>query len=232
MKNAVGYLRVSSQGQTSGDGFDRQKQAIDQYAYQHGFNIVQTYRENGVSGTIENREALAELLLTVEQNNGIKSVIIERLDRLARDIMVQEAIIRDLNSKGVTLISTTEGDDLCNDSDPTRKLIRVIMGAVAEYEKSMLVMKLQVARHRKKLKTGRKVEGRKSYSEKPEFEKTLLRIKELRRKPAKGKRLTYSQIADKLNEEGFRTVSGGLWTYHRVYQVLNTRKPRSKRALG
>jgi site-specific DNA recombinase len=50
---AFAYLRVSSQGQVSGDGFDRQREAIRSYAAAAGIEIAGWYEESGVSGTIE-----------------------------------------------------------------------------------------------------------------------------------------------------------------------------------
>jgi hypothetical protein len=43
--------------------------------------------------------------------------------------------------------------DLCID-DPSRKLLRQIFGSIAEYEKTMLVLKLRGARQRKRKATG------------------------------------------------------------------------------
>ncbi len=58
----------------------------------------------------------------------------------------------------IELISTCEGADLLN-NDSSRKLIRQIFGAMAEYDKSMTVLKLKAARLRKRTETG-KCEGR------------------------------------------------------------------------
>ena len=77
--------------------------------------------------------------------------------------MVQEHIVADLRNRGVVLISVAE-PDLCVD-DPTRKLLRQIMGAIAEYDKSMIVIKLRGARGRAKVRKGR-CEGRKPYGAK------------------------------------------------------------------
>ena len=116
---AFAYIRVSGTGQVNGGGFDRQLKSINNYAKAHGVEVVEVYREEGISGILENRPALAKLLISLEQNgNGIRAVIIEKLDRLARDLMVQEAIIRDFKSKGFELISTAEGPDLLAD-DPS-----------------------------------------------------------------------------------------------------------------
>jgi len=44
-------------------------------------------------------------------------------------------------------------------------LVRQVLGAVAEFEKATLVAKLAAARRRKRMSTGKKVEGRKSLAE-------------------------------------------------------------------
>lgn len=222
-EKAFGYTRVSGAGQVEGHGLERQQDAIQSYAQAHQLNLINTFREEGVSGTLEDRPALADLMLSLEQNgHGVKAVIIERLDRLARDLMVQEAIVRDFQSKGYQLISTTEGPDLCKD-DPTRKLIRHIFGAVAEYDKSMLVMKLKAARQRKRAQTGR-CEGRKPFGWTPEEQHVLRRIRAMRRKSKQGRpTMTWAAIADRLNGEGIPTKAGGLWSAAKVHSVMKVR---------
>jgi len=94
MKKAHAYLRVSGKGQVEGDGFTRQLKAIREYAAAHDMKVVNVYREEGVSGTKESadRPAWSELM-TALHSNGVSVVLIERLDRLARDLMIQETII-------------------------------------------------------------------------------------------------------------------------------------------
>ena len=165
MRKAFAYLRVSGKGQVKGGGFPRQLKAIREHAKAHGIRVVKIYREEGVSGTkdLENRPALLEMMQALH-GNGVKLVLIEKLDRLARDLMIQETIIGDLRKYGFELVSVAE-PDLCRD-DPTRKLMRQIFGAISEYEKTMIVIKLRGARQRKKARTGR-CEGRKPYGHYP-----------------------------------------------------------------
>lgn len=204
MEKAYGYIRVSGKGQVNGDGFDRQKKAIRDYARANGFEIVFIYQEKGVSGTLKDRPALTDMLLDLEGNGqGIHTVIIERIDRLARDLMIQENILHDMDTHGVSIISATDGDLL--EDDPTRKLVRQVLGAIAEYDKTMLVEKLKAARARKKARNG-KCEGRKSYQEtNPEL---LEEIKRLRRKPRNGKRMPLKKTVEALNEQGFKSDTG------------------------
>ena len=138
MEKAFGYIRVSGKGQIKGDGLVRREKAIREYAQAKGIEVVRIYKEKGVSGTLANRPALAEMMVDLEGNgHGVKTVLVEKLDRIARDLMIQETIIQDFKESGVELISVLEGADLL-DNDPTRKLVRHVLGAIAEYEKAML----------------------------------------------------------------------------------------------
>jgi DNA invertase Pin-like site-specific DNA recombinase len=142
-------------------------------------------------------------------------VVIERLDRLARDLMVQETIVADLRKNGFELVSVAEPDLMAN--DPTRILVRQMMGAVAQYEKSQIVLKLRGARVRKRAKEGR-CEGRKPYGYYDGEAATLERLKALR---AEG--LGFDRIAARLNEEGVATRTGRPWHGVVVNRILTGR---------
>src|ERR1022692_1486068 len=118
MTKAFGYLRVSGKGQVDRDGFTRQLAAIKAYAAQHDIRIVKVCREEGVCGAtdLENRPALLAMLEALAAD-GVKLVAIEKRDRLARDVMVQETIIADLRKRDFELLSVMEPDLLQNDPD-------------------------------------------------------------------------------------------------------------------
>jgi DNA invertase Pin-like site-specific DNA recombinase len=219
LDKAYGYLRVSAEGQLEGDGPARQKEKITRYCNTNRIEVTGWYSDTE-TGTKQNRPELARLMVDLETNgHEVKTVVIERLDRLARDLMVQEAIIRDLGKKGVQLVSADEGQDLAG-ADPTRKLVRQVLGAIAEYEKTMLVLKLKAARERKRKRTG-KCEGRKRYGEQSEEErKVICRIKLLRRRRRGGySGMTYQAIAERLNGEGILTRQGKRWTAQLVHHI-------------
>ena len=204
MVKAFGYLRVSGKGQVDGDGFPRQLQAINAYAAEHDINIVKVFRENGVTGSKESmdRPAWAEMI-TALHGNSVRTIIIEKLDRLARDLMVQEATIADLQKHGFTLISVAEPDLMA--SDPTRILMRQLMGAVAQYDKSQIVLKLRGARMRMRAKEGR-CEGRKPYGYYDGEQAVIERMQELR-----SAGMGFDRIAAQLNNEGLKTRTGARW---------------------
>jgi DNA invertase Pin-like site-specific DNA recombinase len=213
MVKAFSYLRVSGKGQLQGDGFTRQRAAIKAYAVASDFKIVREFREEGISGTVEtmDRAAWAEML-AVLHSNGVRTIIVEKLDRLARDLMVQEAAIADLHKNGFTLVSVAEPDLMA--TDPTRVLMRQLMGAVAQYDKSQIVAKLRGARMRMRAKEGR-CEGRKPYGFYDGEKAVIERMKALR---ATG--MGFDKLAAQLNAEGVSTRTKGRWHGLMVNRIL------------
>jgi DNA invertase Pin-like site-specific DNA recombinase len=210
---AYAYLRVSGKGQIVGDGFPRQAAAIHSYADRLGFSILETFREEGVSGATEldNRPALARLLAAV--NNGtVLTVLIEKLDRLARDLMIQETIIADLRKRGIRLISAGEPDLL--NTDPTRTLMRQILGAVAQYDKAMIVAKLRVARERRKISSG-SCEGRKPYGFFAGEKQPLALMCSMQLQG-----FSLSRIATELESLGIHPRSGSRWDAKTISRIV------------
>jgi DNA invertase Pin-like site-specific DNA recombinase len=215
MTKAFAYLRVSGKGQIQGDGFPRQLAAIKAYAQVHELKIANVFREEGVCGATESadRPAWSELM-TALHADGVKTIIIEKLDRLARDLMVQETVIADLQKHGFTLISVAEPDLMA--TDPTRILMRQLMGAVAQYDKSQIVLKLRGARQRMKAKTGR-CEGQKPYGVRDGEGAVIERMRQLRLMG-----MAYRQIAATLNADGVLTrTAGARWRGCTVNGILN-----------
>lgn len=171
-RQGYGYLRVSGKTQLHGDGFERQREEILQAAEREGIEVVGWFEER-ISGTREwdERPAWVEMILEC-QTSDVKYVLIEKLDRSARDLMVQEHIIVDLKRRGIELVSAKEPD--LGSNDPTRVLMRQIMGAIAQYDKTMLVLKLRAARDRKRRITGKKVGGARYYGEESAEEQKIV----------------------------------------------------------
>jgi DNA invertase Pin-like site-specific DNA recombinase len=224
MEKAYGYVRVSGKSQLEGNGFDRQEESISRYAEKAGYQIVKFFHEEAVSGTKgeADRPSFQEMMSEILRN-GVRTVIIEGLDRLAREYRVQETLLIYMASKGVTLISARTEENVTEaiDSDPMRKALVQIQGVFAELEKSLLVKKLRIAREKARTEKG-KCEGRKGYVESEQHEPLLTRIKELRRKKPKQKRMTYQQVAELLNQEGFKTASGKPFTAMIVVNLLRS----------
>jgi DNA invertase Pin-like site-specific DNA recombinase len=218
---AFSYLRVSSKGQVDGDGFDRQRDKIQKWAKANGVQIVQEFVEAGVSGAkeLEDRPALSALFAAL---NGVRTVIVERADRLSRDLMAGEIILAEFRKAGVAVIEAEDGRNLSSEDpdNPTGTLIRQILAAVAQFDKAGIVSKLRKARERKRREDGR-CEGQKPFGDRPGEPDTIARMRHLRRKPVgKAKRMSFAKIAATLQAEGYPTRTGKPWAASSVRDIL------------
>jgi site-specific DNA recombinase len=214
------YLRVSSAGQIDGYGFDRQEEACRTYARENGLEVAEVFRED-VSGTkTEAERPVFQDMMAAILANGVHLIIVESLDRLAREFRIQETLLIYLASKGVDLISARTGENVTEaiQADPMKKALIQIQGIFSELEKNQIVRRLRVARQKAKAERG-KCEGRKGYTDTEAGRAIVHKIRLLRRRPKVGPRLTWKQIADRLNREGIRTLDGNEWTLHRVAQL-------------
>lgn len=159
---AFGYVRVSSKGQVDGDGFQRQEEAIQKYAGKYGVTLEKVYREEGVSGTKgeADRPAFKEMVAAILQD-GVRTVVVESLDRLAREYRIQEQLLIYLAANDIEVInaSTEENVTQAIQSDPMKKAMIQMQGIFAELDKSLLVKKLRLARERKRQEAGGSVKG-------------------------------------------------------------------------
>jgi DNA invertase Pin-like site-specific DNA recombinase len=155
----VGYLRVSTDAQAErGFGLDVQEQAIRQWAKRENKVLTELFPDAGVSGSngLESRVALPEALSAMKEG-GAEGLVVYRLDRLARDLVLQETLLMEIKRLGCYVYSTAGGEAgyLADDpEDPSRRLIRQILGAVSEYERSMINLRLRSGRQRKKERGG------------------------------------------------------------------------------
>jgi len=199
--NVIAYLRVSSNSQVNGDGFPRQRETIQNWVDAGDHQLMATYQEEGITGTIASRPVLTMLMEQWCQSNV--AMVIERPDRLARDLIVSEVLIQELAAAGIE-VWTAEGNEcLTGNDDPTRVLVRQIMGAISQYEKTSIVQKLRRARERKRARDGR-CEGAKPFGELEGEAKTLREILHLSRL-----RPDPRQVADKLNSYNQHRLGGG-----------------------
>ena len=150
--SAIAYLRTSSATNVGADkdSDKRQRQAIDAFAKHAGYELVAEFYDKAVSGAdpIETRPGFAAMLERIE-SNGVRTIIVETANRFARDLMVQEVGYARLRERGINLIAA-DNPDAFKDDTPTAKLVRQVLGAIAEFDKAMTVAKLRGARERKR----------------------------------------------------------------------------------
>ncbi len=148
----IGYCRVSTANQREEGTIEIQQNALKEYAKSKGYELEEIFSDDGISGGLENRPGLVELFDYLECNKNVDAVLIFKLDRLARDLYIQEHLIRKLEDHNVKLISLKEPE--LDSSDPMRKAFRQFMGIVSELEKSFITMRLSAGRLNKAEKGG------------------------------------------------------------------------------
>jgi DNA invertase Pin-like site-specific DNA recombinase len=153
-------------------------------------------------------------------------LVVYRLDRLARDLIIQETLLAEIRRLGADVFSTSaaESDYLRDDADdPSRRLIRQILGAVAEYERAMIALRLRAGR-RRKAETGGYAYGSPALGYRaedgalvpaPDEQATLERIRELHDKGA-----SLRSIAETLSAEGFRPKRSSTWHPESVRRAI------------
>lgn len=196
MDKAVGYCRTSSLANV-GDGkhsLIRQREAIASYAVSAGYDVASWFIDQGVSGTIavNERPGFSRMLEEI-QKTGANTIIIEDANRFARDLIVQLVGYDMLTEMGITIIAANSPNHFKEDT-PTGTLVRQVLGAIAEFEKSQLVHRLKKARDAKAAR-GEKAVGRKALAEKldPQVVEDILTLR--------ARKLSFAMIAKQINAE-------------------------------
>jgi DNA invertase Pin-like site-specific DNA recombinase len=191
---------------------------IETFAKSSRYVIAAWFYDAAVSGAdpIETRPGFASALARIA-GNGVRTIIVETASRFARDLMVQEVGFAMLKDLGVTLIAADSPSSFLDDG-PTSKLIRQILGAVAEFNKAMTVAKLKGARDRARRQHG-KCEGRKSYAEREGGQALIAAARELRTN-ADGRAPSLRNVAAMLAERGFVTPSGRPYSASAIVSML------------
>lgn len=221
----IGYCRVSTENQRDEGTIEHQVKDIEKYAEQNNYHLVKIFKDNGVSGSLEwhQRKGMVELFNFMSEHRDIDGVLIYRLDRLARDLRVQENIIYDLQEKRKKTIISIKEPDL-DSKDITRVLFRQMLSAVAQYERGLITMRMMNGRL-KKAEKGGYAGGSVAYGY--VVKNNSLRIDKKQAEIVKqvfalrNKRKSLRDIACFLNSEQVKTARGGKWYAGTVRYMLN-----------
>lgn len=233
----VGYIRVSSVGQVEdGAGLEIQERLIRRWVKDHGHRLLALYRDEGVSGSRDDRHGLEEALASVRYN-GAQGLVVTALDRLARSLTVQEAALQQVWAAGGRVFATDTGEVLADDpDDPVRTFVRQVLGAVSQLEAGMIARRLRRGREHKRA-LGGYASGAPPYGWRAsggsliphaEEQAVIASITGLRAEGA-----SLREIAAVLNAEGALSKRGGQWhpqTVSRVIRQSSGLKIRSLRA--
>lgn len=226
--SAVAYLRTSTDKQTDeGFGLDVQEKSVRAYCKAHGFKLVTIYRDEGRSGSLEagSREGLSDALCAIETHEA-DVFVIPKLDRLARKLHVQEAVLSSVWRNGGSVHSADTGEVLQDDpDDPMRTAMRQMVGVFAELERGMIGCRLRAGR-KMKAEQGGFAYGSPSYGYRAENKALVVdpaeaeAVKFAKRLRSEGK--SYRQIADALAQHGYKPKRAKVWYPSTVKAVVNS----------
>lgn len=126
MAITAGYIRVSTELQNT----DRQLDGIE---------LDRRY-EDRVSGKDINRPELQRLLADADLLGKLKATLyVHSMDRLARNLDDLRKIVKELTGKGVVIQFVKEGLTFTGEDSPMANLLLSMLGAVAEFERSLIL---------------------------------------------------------------------------------------------
>src|SRR5687768_9023277 len=200
---AVAYLRTSSAANVGADkdSEKRQRATIEAFARAAGYELVDAFYDEAVSGAdhVTSRPGFTAMMERIA-GNGVRTIIVETANRFARDLMVQEVGYAHLRDQGIELVAADSPQSFVDDT-PTARLVRQVLGAIAEFDKAITVAKLKGARDRKSVEAGRRIEGRKGFN--VTHPEAVALAKRLRRaSPKTGERRSLRDISALLAEAG------------------------------
>jgi DNA invertase Pin-like site-specific DNA recombinase len=147
MKRAVLYTRVSSVDQHP----ETQLCDLHPLAAARGYEIVGEYTDT-ISGSKAKRPGLDQLMADARRGR-FDVVLVWAFDRVARSVKHFLEILDDLNRLNVEFVSFRENIDT---GGPLGRAMVVIVGAIAELERSLIVERVKAGMRRAKLE-GRQV---------------------------------------------------------------------------
>ena len=224
MRNAIGYVRVSSDEQAeSGLGLDAQRQRIRAYCELQELHLAAIFEDPGVSGgkPLSSRPAGSRLLENARTTRPVV-VVVARLDRLFRSVADAAQTIADFDKKCIELVAVAEGFDMTN---PYGRAMAQMASVFAELERAMIRERtraaMRVKRDRRERISGHVPFG---WDLNPDGLlthniselKVVALIKKMREQ---GKSLR--EIANSLNERGIKPKRAKCWLHSSVIRVLS-----------
>ena len=220
------YMRLSTDEKKQSNSFDIQRQVIDSFAKENHLEPIIKYYKDTMSGAkLDQRTGLMELLNTIKKDD---KVIVQKLDRLSRDVMQTGWIRTEIARKGVELVIVDSNGD---SNDPMANLMEQIVTAFADYERQMIKSRIQATMTLKKAR-GEKLGGAVPYGydviddginpkqliKNIEEQKVIASIKRYKKKG-----LSLGVIATMLNDKGIKTKNNKVFQSMQVKRILDYR---------
>ncbi len=141
-KRVAVYVRVSTDGQS----VENQKRELDAVATRHEWDVVEVFSDHGVSGAKDKRPAFDRMLKGVARRD-FDLVAAWSVDRLGRSLRHLLGFLDELKAKGLDLYLHQQGLDT---STPAGRMLFQMVGVFAEFERAMIVERVNAGLKRAK----------------------------------------------------------------------------------
>jgi site-specific DNA recombinase len=132
-KKAVIYCRVSSDKQVrEGHGLEGQERSCRDFAKFHNLDVVDVIYDEGISGGTIDRPGLQKLFGLIEKSKVKITVIVDDINRIARDVVTHFAIRKFIKDAGGEFLSV----NMKLEDTPDGEFIETIMAAAAQLERT------------------------------------------------------------------------------------------------
>ena len=219
------YTRISTDEERQPNSLEAQRVRLDAFVTsQPDWQIGRRY-EDQFTGTVIARPALTRLLKDARLGR-FDVLLVYRVDRLARSIRGLAQIIDELDQAGVIFRSATEPFDT---GTPAGRMMVQMLGVFAEFERALIVERITAGLERKAARGGW-CGGQRPYGLNIAADRDSLE-----RNPTEAplvpviferyvnQKAGSSALATWLNEQGYRTKNGRLWSSASVITVLRNR---------
>jgi site-specific DNA recombinase len=219
------YTRISTDEDRQPNSLEAQRVRLESFvSSQPEWGIQRRYKEQ-FTGTVVDRPELTRMLRDAKRGR-FDVLLVYRVDRLARSIRGLAQIIDELDQAGVIFRSATEPFDT---GTPAGRMMVQMLGVFAEFERALIVERITAGLERKAARGGwcggQRPFGLNIAADRDSLERnpTEAPLVPVMFDHYVNRQAGSSALADWLNEQGYRTKNGRLWSSASVITVLRNR---------
>ena len=219
MKQAIGYIRVSTEKQANeGVSLEAQEARINAWCVLNGYQLAGVFIDKGISGKrMDNRPELLKAMASMKKGMALVSYSLSRLARSTKDLIgISESVAK----KGGDLVSLSEQIDT---TTAAGKMMFQMLAVLSEFERNLTAERTSTALQHKKA-TGQKYCNQVPYG----FEAVEGRLVEVSQEAGVVAEIqasrtagqTLQSIANSLNTRGIPTKTGKSWAPATIHLLL------------